>query len=269
MSKAQTKPKAGFKRWRRLIIVLCLLYIALFLPDLHSDGLVAYQLDWQWGAAKTLAGDGWRTQSALGYEVVLTEGYLVSYSVTMLACHHPHNLFERLREALTTLLQPQPASAGHGEGEANPTALTASHIELLHKPVTAQFGQISANEPSYCEAHYLVARADADIARSFGDADLWATSVLLVGKVRAATADAALNPADYRPFQIKTRFPNGILSQLTPNLRADFRQPATLIITRQLGSLFDDVDFDSMTTDAQGQAVLAALVRHTTFSVAP
>ena len=46
-------------------------------------------------------------------------------------------------------------------------------------------------------------------------------------------------------------------------------EEATVTVTRELGTIFDGVDFGSLTSEALGQAVLANLTKHASVDVTP
>ncbi|GAB4545057.1 MAG: hypothetical protein OHK0023_02780 [Anaerolineae bacterium] len=242
---------------RRFVIALGLVVLSRLLTSLAAastaprDINMALSLTWEVGAAQPLEdGVGWRVTTETGYEVWLEEGYLVSYSVQLIECPHEH----------AWLGVEIVAKAGHGE-ENDPTLIKTSTLEALHLPVTTALGTVTGSEPSYCEAHYLVARADKSAVEGFSEPDMQATSLYLRGKYRR------IGEEQFTPFEARTNLANGTIGALQDGLNQPMplAQAGTVRVVRRLSRIFDRVDFAAMDSATIAKSALWMLIADTHF----
>lgn len=254
-------------RRRATLFFACCLMVAVIVyvlpaPLSSQTGTLTYTTTWEWGDAVALAGGGWQVISDRGDVITVTDGYIVSRSVTANECAHTHtdSLFSWLIEHLL----PNAAQAGHGTAY-DPALVYESFVEPLAAPVTREWGTVTVPEPSYCAAHYLVAMANETTVGA--DEALYGTSLHLVGTVRAPGATAA------QPFEIRAALGWGTINDL---LRASDAAPVHaqigttpihIAIERRLDTLFDGLDFASSTTDELARGVLRNLTDGTRFLV--
>ncbi|MCW1968979.1 MAG: hypothetical protein KIH69_012785 [Anaerolineae bacterium] len=234
-----------------------------------TTGQILYQLDWQWGKAKPAAdGQSWEVVNDLGYRIRVTRGYLVTGNAQMVACPHTHaavpaTLGEQIAEAVTGLFAPSVAMAGHGE-EGDPSRIKTPQVESLTAPIpihlTAQWG----NEPNYCEMHYLLAYGIASAQNLPSEVSMIGSSLLIEGEVRGPGQTEAT------PFSIKSPLAWGSNKALIatdgsidPKTGVTAGTFLHLIIRRDLGNVFDGVDFVKMPPPDQAKQVLRSIIENT------
>lgn len=246
-----------------VVAVIVLIPLAVSVLSEESDAptpTLSYTLDWEWGNAVPLDDGGWQVVNDMGYTVVVEEAALVSYSVQMVECDHEHP------EDETALFAIPRAFAGHGDG-VDPSMLEPGMVENLAEPTRIDFGSVAvADTITYCQAHYLIARAD-DQVRGV-DEQMLASSFLVRGQYQASDA------SEFTPFTLQTSQASGVISDLKVFYAADAhihlktgRQSAAVTFVRQLDRLFDGVDFESMDADEQARAILRSLVKHTSVTI--
>ena len=222
---------------RRLAVALLVAGLAVIVLGIARGGAspeteLSYELAWEWGDARPVDG-GWSVTTDAGHDVVVTGGELTTYSATVVECPHSHSIWSRVTGVFGSV-----AAAGHGEdGEEQVTAVV---VQSLADPTTATLGSSLGHEQSYCEGH-----------TAFGNED-GGTTMWIEG-----TADGV-------PFRIETADAWGAKAELTADF--DGGDPTTIVVSRDLGALLDDVAFDTMTPDEQGRAMLRSLAAHTAFA---
>lgn len=246
------------------------LTLALSMAGSPPSRNITYRLDWEWGRAKPHDhSPGWTTINDLGYQVSVKRGYLVTGQVQLIPCQdgdHQHPL-----SRLINPLRPQPASAGHG-GERNETKSTRPYVESLLQPVQADLETISVSGTEYCQAHYLVAYA-VEAAKNLPlEMDMIGTSLFLEGEYHLRDAKSA------RSFTLKTNLAWGALTDLnyarqesplvTNGSVVAGDGPVIVTFHRNLGALFDGVDFDHMSETDRVKTVLRSLTKHLEVSIA-
>lgn len=234
-----------------------------------TTGQILYQLDWQWGKATPAAdGQSWEVVNDLGYRIRVTRGYLVTGSAQMVACPHTHaaapaTLGQHIAEAVSGLFAPSVALAGHGE-ESDASRIKTPQVESLTAPspihLTAQWG----NEPSYCQMHYLLAHGVASAQNLPSDVSMIGNSLLIEGEVRGpgqaeATAFTIKSPLAWGN-NIALTAADGSIAPATGVKSGTFLH---LIIRRDLGNVFDGVDFVNMTPPDQAKQVLRSIIQNT------
>lgn len=203
----------------------------------HPEGQFSYRLVWDWGEAEALE-QGWRVQNDLGYEIVVQSGYLVSYSAELVACTHWHFWWE-------TALAPMIAYAGHGETESE-SRISSPIIEALDNPENSEWAVVTVHEPSYCQAHYLVARGDSSTADMYG-ISLWIEGTYTFDGYAERGAEAV-------PFSLQTSLANGRMFEI------QLGNEGIVTISRRLDTLFTGVDFATMSEEEMGRAALWSLM---------
>ena len=196
------------------------------------------------------AGDGWEVTTDLGYRVRVTRGYLTSYSMELVECP----------KAAWSVLSPPPAWAGHSAGTPNPAAIRPMQVESLLATTDREIGAVTLAPQTYCQLHYLIARAGREAQGLPSDLDMVDASLHVDGTYRAPAADAPT------PFAIHTAIANGGLFDHTgaaAPIRVDMGQGATRVtVRRHLGSLFDGVDFATTSDSVRASRILASVVEH-------
>ncbi|MGB0590319.1 MAG: hypothetical protein ACPGU1_11615 [Myxococcota bacterium] len=211
---------------------------------------IRYHLTWDWGAAEPTDG-GWRVITDRGYEVEVTEGYLVTYSVQLAPCTE-EELGARLK--LPRLLGAGRAWAGHG-GAEDPSAWLTGIAEPLATPQSVSLEPVALDAGLYCNAHYLVARAEGK-TRGLPDAfNMVGTSLYIQGT-------AALDGGEPQPFSIWSTLPVGELVVWSDPVSPVDLSDGTIDVTftRDLGRLFDGVAFQTMNDESIEKTVLLGLI---------
>lgn len=218
------------------------------------SGEIRYTLTWDTqGITRTQV--GWSITNDLGYHIQVEQGYIVSNQTRLIACEHTHGLIEWLQHRFG---MPK-AQAGHG-ADIDEAAIFDASVESLTALTPLIFGRVTVSEPSYCQAHYLAARALRDTRNLPTETDLFNVTLLIRGTYDDAEQEAV-------PFSISTNLNYG---QIVPLQLVDTEQllhaevgaqPIEVEIVRSVRQLFDGVDFITMNEAQQGKAVLWNLLK--------
>ena len=259
-------------RW--LIVAVALSAMALVSCRSHtassSPHTVSYRLVWSsQGTVAEPHGNGWQTTNDRGYRVHVEHGYLADYSMELVEC--PRAALVSDIESLWAWFPLRTASAGHMPTTPNPAAIHTPHIEALHAPTDFNVGSMLLAPQSYCRVHYLIARANRSAVGLPDDVDMVERSLYVRG---TAQATATTEP---HPFELATSAANAVLTDLFPPGRFGAqgaaiivdtgRENVRVVIHRQLRSLFDGVDFDTMTVARIERQVLQNIIDHTEIAV--
>jgi hypothetical protein len=240
-------------------------------PDAISSGYqVAYELEWMGEDQLTIQDDGaWSTENDLGYMITLSAGYMVTYSSELVECSQQERVESaragfyllRLMDAFIS-----PAFAGHSELEPNPAAIKAPLAEQLTPPQAQTLGTVTLASQLYCNVHYLVARSDDKAQWLPEDVDLYRQSLYLRGSYLAPDATESV------PFEILSALGNGVISPLYPQGQYGVATAAlqhnsgdgdlTVRIRRDLGTLFDQLDFRNMSDEELARQTLKNIVNN-------
>lgn len=260
-----------FRSWRTIALSVCLLEPLLLggcqqppaSPKTRTAHQVRYRLDWVWdGVTKISDGAAWEVTNDLGYRVRVTRGYVTSYSMELVEC--PKDTAATPVASLGTLLRSiveATAYAGHATGTPNPAAIRPMQVESLTAPTAREVGAVLLAPQTYCQLHYLVARAGRDARGLPADLDMVDTSLHIDGTYRApgTTADT--------PFTLHTAVAYGALFDHAMGspaaIHVDTGTSATQVtVRRHLGRIFDSVDFVKVTDRMMAGQVLKALIDH-------
>ena len=233
-----------------------------FEPGLRE---VLYTLEWTLGEA-TLHRDGstWSVINDRGFEVVVEEGWLVSASVQLVPCEGEAEPGETAG-ALDTLMRwfaiPE-ARAEHFGGLEDVSAVLTPIAEPLLGPSQLDIGPIAVGGLRYCAMHYLVNKATSNTRNLPESPTLSGVSLHLKGSYRFLEDP----DAEAIPLAVSCSMPVGMLPDLEsppPDAsRFEWEDDGTdlhVTITRQLGRLFDGVDFMAMSSDGVELRLLKSL----------
>lgn len=211
------------------------------------------------GVAPAADGTGWEITNDRGYRVHVTRGYVTSYSMELVEC-------PKEPAAFVPLLRTAAAWAGHMSGTPNPAAIRPMEVESLLAPVDRDVGTVTLAPQAYCQVHYLIARAVRESPGLPADIDMVDASLHVDGTYRAP---GSASPA---AFTIHTAIANGGLFDRTAAstpIRVDTgRTAARVTIRRDLGSLFDGVDFATMSDPVRADRMLTAVIEHVEIELA-
>ena len=228
---------------------------------------VSYILDWAWGEALPAEGGrGWSVTNNLGYTIQVQRGYLVNRSVELIPCEYEGSLVEIFLDRLAS----QPVQAGHGDAEHDSTRISTPFIESFAQPSTSELETVFGYEPTYCQAHYLIAPGIETARNLPTEVNLLDKSLLIEGNYTTPHSDTAV------PFTVSTGLAWGIVTNLN-NIKTGFQpaiieagnQSRQIIIRRNLEGMFDNLDFQRMTPDEQAQSILRSLTASTQILVIP
>lgn len=220
---------------------------------------VSYVLEWKRDRARSVAAHaGWEVTNDLGFAIRVTRGYLVTRGIELVPCD-PRSPAASLRDGLNILFAPRPAFAGH-TAVADPSALPVAQVESLLDVSTTQPATRYPGAQAYCQAHYLIARADPQATGLPADVDMVDQTLRIEGTFQ--------RPGDttVEPFSIVTSVANGKLFDLAQRLDTG-RESAVVVVRRDLDPIFDRVDFVAMPAKRIARELLQNLIEHTEIEV--
>jgi hypothetical protein len=228
-----------------------------------STGNIVYQYDWQWGkAVPQTDGVGWGVTNDLGYRIRIQRGYITTANTELMACAHTHASANDT-SIVAALLGLRVAHAGHG-GQNDPSKLTQPQVESLTSPKTNVVIAVWGDEPTYCNVHYLIGYANESANNLPNEVNLVGTSLYLEGEYTAPGSDKLI------AFKLQSPLAWGEAKALAdPASGIDEKSGVKtgsnlhLIISRELGSMFDSLDFVHMNEQEQAKTVLRNLIAHT------
>ena len=216
-------------------------------PIVYGD--VSYRSSWFWGRAKAhRSGRGWRTTNDLGYEVHVRAGRVVTRNLELVPCHVPSESMSMAR--LWELFRPPAVHAGHASMLPNASRISKSFEDDLGDPKPREIEVRRVRDPEYCQAHLLVARPSGTAPS--------ASSVEVSGTWKKKGGGRS-------SFEIDGRVSYGELKDLRA-LSGGEPEAQSIIggvrveLRRRLDTLFDGVDFETMDSAAQANAVAHSLV---------
>lgn len=250
---------------KRLIASLCALSCAFCGPVVDTAGEdgsdLNYTLVWDDGRV-ALEDEGWSVTTDEGVQVHLTRGWLVTYQLSLVPCEdpesEPHGHDDDDAHAWRRVFGAGVAHAGHAEDVADPSTWAIPQVEALHAPQGLSVTVSAVAGARYCAAHYLAGRADDATVGLPDEADLDRTTLHLEGTWRdPATGQGGA-------FKVRTDLANGALREVDLDTGAG---PRSVRVSRDLGGLFDGVDFGADDDDAAARRVLTNLVGGVTVEV--
>lgn len=210
------------------------------MPALTAMG---WTLSWRRDGA-ILTSDGTLSVSTdLGYEVTISEGFVVTSLVSLVPCDTNHDT--GLAWALNWLLPP--AYASHPPFD-DPSLVELQAKESLAPPRDVELPSVDFERSVYCSVYWLVARGPPE-------SDIEGTSVQAAGQWSRNGATG--------PISIDTNFARAFITGLPP-MDAD-AHIAHGIVNRSLGTLFDGIDFETANGYTVGWGVVKNLTDQATF----
>lgn len=206
-----------------------------------SVSSVRWVLDWDESGTEEAHPSGWTVESNLGYTVTLEEGWLLTSVVSLVPCDaddtgtHTEGL--------------ELAADAHAPFD-DPSMLELTAIESLSRPVPVAMPQQTFAATRYCRSFWLIARGDQGTATSN-------TSMFLTGHWTRG------NQA--QPFTVNTDFTSSMLGGISGH-EATPLQPS-VVLTRQLRTLFDDVNFEAANDYSVAWTILENLTNQATVTL--
>ncbi|MBI3782065.1 MAG: hypothetical protein HY270_01550 [Deltaproteobacteria bacterium] len=222
---------------------------------------VSYLLDWKKSKVEEAAGAGWEVTNDLGYRVHVSHGYLVTRSLELIPCNPvppPVSLLDRLDD----VIGPRRAYAGHS-AIADPSATKNAEVESLLSPQSHYAATLYPGAQTYCQAHYLIARADRQATGLPTEVDLVDQSLRIEGWFRQP------GQAQEQSFTVVTAVANGRLFDLPRAASHEAfaldtaSESGVVVVRRDLDTIFDHVDFSVMNDKRIGREVLQNLINAT------
>ena len=210
---------------------------------------VRYRLAWDTSGVEARDEGGFALTNALGYRIEIDEAYLTSYSISLVPCgsavasplfgRAPADEFER----------------GHS-GESDPSALEPPRVEDLRWPSPLDAEAIEFEAATYCQVHYLSARSTADSLGLPEDDDYLGASLRFTGRWERDGVSEA--------FSVRSGQADGRIYEIEGFDEAELDATSIRVhVIRDLGHLFDGVDFQSQSELQMGQALLTQLTDDT------
>jgi len=221
-------------------------------------GAAVWRLTWDTGrVVADERGRGWSVENDLGYRVRVASGWLVDHSVSLGPCVVP-----RPDGGAAWLPIRLGVRAAYAHEDADASAIEAMHAEDLTRLEDSGPWPSVFPEARYCRAHWLLARATKATDAPAG-VDLAQTSIRVTGSwERGGVA---------RPLSVDTWWPQGKVQELDgiadPDALAEARADgetrwAWITVRRQLGSLFDGIDFAVDSEDEIAGKLVDNVVSH-------
>ena len=243
-----------------LVVLAPILVSAASTTSAPTPYRLTYQFDWAWGKAQPDAtGTGWQVSNNLGYQIHVQQGYLVLASAELIACAHDHSHAATATSLVQQLFGAPVAYAGHTSTHHDASWLTAAQVEALSNPAGLTVPSALGNEPAYCQIHYLVADVTQSAPRLFGRVNMLGKSLYITGDYQAPGSNQRI------PFVIQSKLAWGALLDLTLSANATVQtldstirrtSGPRVVIRRNLGTMFDQIDFAKMSATTQGRTVL-------------
>ena len=216
-------------------------------PIIYGD--VAYRVSWEWGAAQPLGtGSGWAVTNDLGYAIRVHAGRLVTRNLELVPCHAPPE--EKLSARLFQRFGPLAAHAGHGSVLPNASRISRSFEEDLARPEDRAVEARRVRDPDYCQGHFLIARPSGTPppAASLEIAGAWSRGG------RGPTPFAIRGASAYGRLKDLLDASSGLAERqsIVGGVRIEVR--------RELDSMFDGVDFETMSETEQAGRIARSLV---------
>jgi hypothetical protein len=209
---------------------------------------IHYRLAWTWGHAVRVP-DGWTVRTDRGFQVRVTRGYAVPFSIELVECPTPQPATSRVLDWLGA----PPAYAFHSANAVNPATFRGAPVESLTAPVDREVGTITLQPQAYCQIHYLVARATRDSAGLPADVDMVDVSLYLEGSVGFPDGRTE------QPLALRVTASDGRLAPLAAPIDTG-TTAVRVTVSRDLGRLFDGIDFATTPAAVVGNRVLGNLV---------
>lgn len=212
-----------------------------------------WRAGWGLAGADVRSEGGFRTTTDAGYTVTVSEGWLVDYSVTLVPCDEP------TESVALRMLGIGTAHAHHGEFD-DPSQLEPVVVEEVADGERPPVDLGGANFPGaeYCGVHWLLARGDADSLAPDGSS-AGGRSLHLVGTWE--------RDGEVGPIQIGTSLAQGMLRTIDDAAVEGIGDGATITIDRQLGTMFDGIDFATAHGNLVDWEVVSNLVEQATVSI--
>jgi hypothetical protein len=211
-------------------------------------------------AKKAPDGTSWEVTNDLGYRVRVTRGYVTSYSMELVEC--PKEPVATPVAGLGAFLWSTVEStawAGHSTGTPNPAAIRPMQVESLTAPTAHQVGAVLLAPQTYCQLHYLVARAGREAPGLPAELDMVDASLHVDGTYQSPGTSTETR------FTVHTAVAYGQLfdhaARSSASIHVDSGSSATRVtVRRHLGKIFDGVDFVKMTDRMVAAQILKSLV---------
>ncbi len=184
---------------------------------------VAYLLSWD-DASITRHTDGWSTTNDVGTTITVHRGWWVSFSADLVACDPSASLWDRLVPD---------AFAGHST-TIGPATVSAPVVESLTAMQSTELGRVHLDANTFCQAHYLAARAPNDVKQPPTDVDMIGATLFIEGTYGPAGT----------PFTIRNDMAHGRL--IATQVDTSFAD-RTVELRRDPARMFDGVDFAGAT----------------------
>jgi len=239
-------------------------------PDGDSSGLqlgeaLIYTLDWD-RESVLFQGAQWSVVNELGFEFEIQQAYTTTYSLELVPCDPVTASDGGLGDLVERVLQwigPRRAYAGHGGAPFNPTRLGQSMVEAVHMAEEVVSPSMTAQPTSYCQFHYLVARAHGGTQQMPEVIDMLGQSALVRGRWRRGE-----DP--WMDFDWRSQLPWGEMIPLEPVPDAEGQQPGSIArvhVERPLAGLLKGLDPETMGSEVLANTLVKQMVQGTRIEI--
>ncbi len=213
---------------------------------------VTYETSWNGEDVRFGANGGWTLVNDLGTTVTIDSGYLVNYQASLVPCVDGETPVADIGGANVG----STTKAAHGD-VPDPSASPIPLVEKLLAPGTTELAELTMDADRYCGVHYLIARGNLDTVPLPADVLMIGRTLYLTGTYRR-TNDAA--PV---PFVLDTALAHARLDDLVDIDVVGTGEHAQVAIERDLGRMFDGVEFAGEGEQQRALIVLGNITAHT------
>lgn len=223
---------------------------------------VTYTYHWDRRDVTWVDSARWQITNDQGYTIQVDEGHIVNYETALVPCPIAK---KKVTTPLTSLwaqfgafFSVTTAYAGHGD-VADQSALKTGFVEAIGgSSVTKTVTQLQPT--TYCDIHYLVARADQTVVRDADMPDMVNRSILLEGQYKAPGG------GDWTPFVVDSSIAygalrnNSVVSMDSGSIVLGEATKLSVTLRRPMRSLFKDIDFEGMNESSIARTILKNLL---------
>jgi len=231
-----------------------------------SPSAVRWVLDW---GAVSNDEQGFTLINDLGYRVRVEAGWIGSWGVTLVECSEDEADADADAERRPTtelgVASPWLIAEGHASGEDDPSAWVFAGVESLIEQRTVEADPIASLDARYCEVHYLLgpigetsegfAAAASALAQIDPEASLVGASVLILGSWEPPGG------GEPTPFVLRSEQAYGKILALDSAAVESAGGEIEVVLTRELASMFDQVDFATAELEDAAWTVLGNLAK--------
>lgn len=224
---------------------------------------IQYQYALESAGAQPNPAGGWRVTLPSGQKLHVCRGWATLYTAQLVPCQQNGKTTTPASLGFLRLLAPPQAFAGHSK-QLDPSGLNPPMVLPLDKPGLFPLALKTFPAQTYCQAHFLMARATQEAVGLPADVDMVRTSLHLEGTLESASG------ASLKTLTIHTPVAHGKLVDLPQEVLTRAAQHGgklEITLHQSLGTLFDQVQLEQLPEPRLARAVLQNLIDHTALEV--